>query len=274
MTAFVNDTMRSRLAEGVRAAGREVLAIYERGFAVEIKQDDSPLTEADMAAHHALVALLEAVAPDVPILSEESGEIPYEIRRRWQRYWLVDPLDGTKEFIKRNGEFTLNVALIEAGEPDFGIVHAPVLDTTWFGQLGQGAWKQKAANAPEPIHVRPLPDPMHAPWIVAGSRSHGLAELEAFCARLPNHERITMGSSLKFCLIAEGKADLYLRLGPTSEWDTAASQAVLKAAGGEVLNIRTLESLRYNQQESLINPEFIAFGQRVRQWIEILPLHR
>lgn len=159
MAYFVTESMRIRLVEGVRAAGRDVLKIYERGFSIETKQDESPLTEADMAAHHALLALLEAVAPGVPVLSEESAEIPYRIRRHWQRYWLVDPLDGTKEFIKRNGEFTLNVALIEEGAPVFGIVHAPVLDTTWLGQWGDGAWKQEGTASLEPIEVRPLPGP-------------------------------------------------------------------------------------------------------------------
>ncbi|MFY0992613.1 3'(2'),5'-bisphosphate nucleotidase CysQ [Halomonas sp. C05BenzN] len=265
MTHFVTNELRDHLVEGVHAAGREVLAIYERDFAVETKDDASPLTEADMASHHALVALLETCAPGVPILSEESGEIPYETRRGWQRYWLIDPLDGTKEFIKKNGEFTLNVALVEQGVPVFGIVHAPVLRTTWVGQVGGAAFKLTNGNHAE-VRVRELPDPADAPWKVVGSRSHGAAEFEAFCAELPNHERVSMGSSIKLCLVAEGAADLYPRLAPTCEWDTAAAQAVVTAAGGEVLDATTLEPLRCNRQESVLNPWFIVCGQRDPRW--------
>nr|WP_183327656.1 3'(2'),5'-bisphosphate nucleotidase CysQ [Halomonas cerina] len=261
--------MRTRLIEGVHAAGREVLAIYERDFDVESKADESPLTEADMASHHALVALLEAVAPQVPVLSEESDGIPFAIRRAWDRYWLIDPLDGTKEFINKNGEFTLNMALIEDGVPVFGIVHAPVLETTWVGQAGQGAVKLTNGEK-QALQVRALPDPDVEPWKVVGSRRHGAESFEAFCAALPAHERVSMGSSLKLCLVAEGKADLYPRLAPTCEWDTAAAQAVVTAAGGEVLNAETLESLRCNQQDSVLNPFFIVAGQRDARWEDAL----
>jgi 3'(2'), 5'-bisphosphate nucleotidase len=265
VTDFVTPEMRTRLLEGVHAAGREVLAIYQRDFAVETKADASPLTEADMASHHALVALLDSVSPEVPILSEESDEIPFETRRAWNRYWLIDPLDGTKEFINKNGEFTLNVALIEDGVPVFGIVHAPVLEATWVGQAGQGAFKL-TGNAKTPLRVRALPDPEAEPWKVVGSRRHGAESFEAFCAALPAHERVSLGSSLKLCLVAEGQADLYPRLAPTSEWDTAAAQAVVTAAGGEVLNAHRLEPLRCNQQESVLNPFFIVCGQRDVRW--------
>lgn len=269
MTDFVTDDMRDRLLAGVEVAGREVLEIYNRTFHVETKEDDSPLTEADMASHHALVALLESVAPGVPVLSEESGEISYETRRDWARYWLIDPLDGTKEFIKKNGEFTLNVALVENGDPVFGIVHAPVLDTTWYGQVGQGAWKVEQ-GASSRIQVRALPREGGDPWKVVGSRSHGAEAFEAFCAGLPQHERVSMGSSLKLCLVAEGQADLYPRLAPTSEWDTAAAQAVVVAAGGEVLDAETLEPLRCNQQDSVLNPFFIVCGERDQRWTDAL----
>ncbi|MFG6179053.1 3'(2'),5'-bisphosphate nucleotidase CysQ [Halomonas sp. THAF12] len=274
MTDFVTNDLRARLIDGVHAAGRRVLAVYERDFAVETKDDQSPLTEADMASHHALVELLEAATPEVPILSEESGDIPYATRQTWQRYWLIDPLDGTKEFIKKNGEFTLNVALIEDGVPVFGIVHAPVLGTTWVGQHGQGAWKQGTAGSAEPITVRALPNPEQEAWKIVGSRSHGSAEFEAFCAELPAHERVSMGSSLKLCLVAEGAADLYPRLAPTSEWDTAAAQAVVTAAGGDVLNAHTLEPLRCNQQDSVLNPFFIVSGQRDERWENALRFQR
>ncbi|SEM44295.1 3'(2'),5'-bisphosphate nucleotidase [Halomonas caseinilytica] len=269
MTDFVTDDMRDRLLAGVDAAGREVLEVYNRSYQVETKEDDSPLTEADMASHHALVALLESVTPGVPVLSEESGDIPYETRRTWDRYWLIDPLDGTKEFIKKNGEFTLNVALVENGDPVFGIVHAPVLDTTWHGQVGQGAWKVEQGAAKR-IQVRALPGEGGVAWKIVGSRSHGSEAFEAFCARLPKHERVSMGSSLKLCLVAEGQADLYPRLAPTSEWDTAAAQAVVVAAGGQVLNAETLEPLRCNQQDSVLNPFFIVCGERDQRWTDAL----
>ncbi|WP_412031001.1 3'(2'),5'-bisphosphate nucleotidase CysQ [Halomonas sp. M4R1S46] len=274
MTDFVTSEMRDRLIAGVKAAGLTVLDIYRGDFEVEAKDDESPLTEADMASHHALVALLQDVAPEVPVLSEESGEIPFATRQAWSRYWLIDPLDGTKEFIKKNDEFTLNVALIEEGVPVFGIVHAPAVGekggTTWIGQQGQGAWKQMADGPSRPIATRPLPTPEQEAWKVVGSRSHGSDACEAFCAALPAHERVSMGSSLKLCLVAEGAADLYPRLAPTCEWDTAAAQAVVTAAGGEVLNAHTLEPLRCNQQESVLNPFFIVCGQRDERWEEAL----
>ncbi|HET8789862.1 MAG TPA: 3'(2'),5'-bisphosphate nucleotidase CysQ [Modicisalibacter sp.] len=277
MPHFVTDDICARLIDGVHDAGRQVMSIYRRDFDVETKSDNSPLTEADMASHHALVALLEDLTPHTPILSEESGEIPFATRKTWDRYWQLDPLDGTKEFIKRNGEFTLNVALIENGVPVFGIVHAPVLDTTWWGQQGlgacqqeKGAWKQQGNGPAQAITARALPDPEQATWKVVGSRSHGAAAFEAFCKGLPRHECVTMGSSLKLCLVAEGSADLYPRLAPTSEWDTAAAQAVVTAAGGDVLNAHTLKPLRCNQQESVLNPFFIVCGQRDNRWEEAL----
>lgn len=269
MTAFISNERRSRLIEGVHAAGCEVMAIYQNDFSVETKADQSPLTEADMAAHHALVALLQKITPDVPVLSEESGTIDFSTRQAWQRYWLIDPLDGTKEFVNKNGEFTLNVALIENGVPVFGIVYAPVLQTTWVGQVGGDVFKI-AQGIYINIQVRELPDPETAPWKVVGSRSHGAEEFESFCAGLPQHERVSMGSSIKLCLVAEGHADLYPRLAPTCEWDTAAAQAVVTAAGGEVLNAHTLEPLRCNQQESLLNPHFIVSGQRNSCWEDAL----
>ncbi|WP_035567632.1 3'(2'),5'-bisphosphate nucleotidase CysQ [Litchfieldella anticariensis] len=261
--------MQERLIQGVHDAGEQVLKVYQEDFEVETKADESPLTEADMASHHALVALLEELTPEVPVLSEESGEIPFEARKQWQRYWLIDPLDGTKEFISKNGEFTLNVALVEEGVPVFGIVYAPVLDTTWWGQQGLGAYKIEG-GVKRAIQVRELPDPEQEPWKVVGSRRHGAAEFETFCAELPHHERVSMGSSLKLCLVAEGQADLYPRLAPTSEWDTAAAQAVVTAAGGEVLDAQTLEPLRCNQQDSVLNPWFIVCGQRDGRWEKAL----
>ncbi|MCM5704920.1 3'(2'),5'-bisphosphate nucleotidase CysQ [Larsenimonas salina] len=275
MTARFNLTeiQCARLLEGVIEAGRQVMAIYEREFDVSIKADDSPVTEADMAAHHALVALLNDTCPEVPILSEEDADIAFETRRAWARYFLIDPLDGTKEFISKNGEFTLNVALIEDGEPVFGIVHAPVLETSWWGSTEGGAFKRVGKGDTKPIRVRELPTPeSETPWQIVASRRHGGEVLEALCQRLPAHERVSMGSSIKLCLVAEGLADLYPRFAPTSEWDTAAAHAVVRAAGGDVLEAKTRSPLAYNQKAELLNPWFIVFGQRDARWLEAVPV--
>ncbi|MGC3874317.1 3'(2'),5'-bisphosphate nucleotidase CysQ [Halomonas sp. GXIMD04776] len=258
-----------RLLQGVEDVGRRVMVIYRRDFDVETKADDSPLTEADLLAHRLLTTLLQEVQPDIPILSEESEQASYDVRRDWQRYWLIDPIDGTKEFIKRNGEFTLNIALIVDGVPVFGIVHAPALETTWWGQRELGACKI-AGGRSHTIQVRELPEPDQAPWKIVGSRSHGAVAFEAFCQELPHHECLTMGSSLKLCLVAEGAADLYPRLAPTCEWDTAAAHAVVLAAGGDVLDARTLEPLRYNRKESLYNPFFIVCNGQDERWTQAL----
>jgi len=246
-------------------AGDAILKIYnevEGDFDIEHKDDRTPLTEADMAAHDGILQGLQELTPDIPILSEESSEIPYSERAQWRRYWLVDPLDGTREFIKRNGEFTVNIALIDDGAPIMGVVFAPVLDTFYFGIRDEGAWKQQRGGEPEPIRVRPLGD---GPVRVAGSRSHANERLMAYLERLGDYELRPMGSSLKSCLVAEGEADLYPRVGPTSEWDTAAAQAVVEAAGGHVTDTR-LRPLRYNQKESLLNPDFLVFGDDSRDW--------
>ncbi|GEN24213.1 3'(2'),5'-bisphosphate nucleotidase CysQ [Halomonas cupida] len=268
MNSFI-EPIRQRLIDGTLNAGKAILEIYNSEIQVETKDDDSPLTQADLKSHQSLVAMLEELTPDVPVLSEESSAVPFSERCQWDRYWLIDPLDGTKEFIKRNGEFTVNVALIENGVPVFGIVHAPVLSTTWLGEHGRGAFKN-SGDSFEKIKVRALPAPDQSPWKVVGSRSHGSTEFEAFCERLPAHERVSMGSSLKLCLVAEGAADLYPRLAPTSEWDTAAAQAVVTAAGGEVLDATTLQPLLCNQQDSVLNPFFIVCGQRHERWTEAL----
>ncbi|WP_251976374.1 3'(2'),5'-bisphosphate nucleotidase CysQ [Salinicola avicenniae] len=265
----MHETWIEPLLIAVKAAGEQVMEIYRTGSEVTLKDDDSPLTEADMASHRALVSALASLEPTLPVISEESADIDYTTRQGWDAYWLIDPLDGTKEFIKRNGEFTLNVALVSGGVPVFGIVHAPALPegpTTWWGGRGFGAFKQVADAAPETISARALPDPAVETWQVVGSRSHGAETFEAFCAALPSHERVSMGSSLKLCLVAEGRADLYPRLAPTCEWDTAAAHAVVTAAGGEVLDAETLAPLRCNQKESYLNPFFIVCGQRDPRW--------
>ncbi|MEW8506951.1 MAG: 3'(2'),5'-bisphosphate nucleotidase CysQ [Candidatus Thiodiazotropha sp.] len=254
------------LLQLARQAGDAILDVYNTEFEVERKADNSPLTAADRAAHNIIVSALAELTPDIPVLSEESSAIPYETRRHWQRYWLIDPLDGTREFIKRNGEFTVNIALIEAHTPTLGVVHAPVLKTTYYGVADSGAWKQEADGTAQSIHVA---ERRHQPTRVAGSRSHAGESLLQFLQNLGDHELLSMGSSLKLCMVAEGKADIYPRLGPTSEWDTAAAQAVVEAAGGRVTTL-DMRPLEYNTGESLLNPYFLVYGDRAIDWSGLL----
>jgi 3'(2'), 5'-bisphosphate nucleotidase len=246
-------------------AGKEILHVYERDFEVEHKGDGSPLTEADRAAHRLIVARLQALTPDIPVLSEESAAVAYETRAAWPVFWLVDPLDGTREFVKRNGEFTVNIALIVDRQPVLGVVHVPVSGVSYLACRGRGAWKQEAGQARREIHVRPVPPDR---LTVVASRSHASDGLKAALERLGPHETVSMGSSLKLCLVAEGKADLYPRLGPTSEWDTAAAQCVVEVAGGRVTDLEN-RPLRYNK-ESILNPFFIVSGPGERNWAELL----
>lgn len=254
------------VTELAERAGRAILEIYNDQYEVERKADTSPLTSADIAAHELIEQGLRSLWPDLPVLSEESAESSYSERGSWRRYWLVDPLDGTREFIKGNGEFTVNIALIDDGVPVLGVVHAPVIEVTYFAARDSGAWKRVGGHEPERIQVAALSD---GPVRVAGSRSHANERLAAYLDRLGEHELHPMGSSLKSCLVAEGTADLYPRLGPTSEWDTAAAQAVVEAAGGQVTDTEG-RTLRYNQTDSLLNPEFLVFGDPARDWMAYL----
>lgn len=244
-----------------REAGERILAIYNSDFAVTHKGDDSPLTQADLAAHAHICASLKALAPEIPVLSEEDAGIPFATRSQWTRYWLVDPLDGTKEFIKRNGEFTVNIALIEGHRPVLGVVHAPVLETTYAAASGGGAFLRDGRGQ-RVLHTRKVP----AHPVLLGSRSHSSPEEAAFMARLPPHEAIAKGSSLKFCLVAAGEADLYARFGLTSEWDTAAAQCVVEQAGGQVLRMPELTPLACNEKDSLLNPHFAVIGDPAYGW--------
>jgi 3'(2'), 5'-bisphosphate nucleotidase len=246
-----------------KEAGRRVLTIYQSDFRVGVKDDKSPLTAADLASHHCLVEGLSRLSSVYPILSEESKEVAYKERSAWETYWLIDPLDGTKEFIKRNGEFTVNIALVHQNRSVLGVVYAPVLDVCYFGAENCGAFKQTNGGAYEVINVR-MPAPGKP--IVVGSRSHGSADVSSYLAKLSSYELRSIGSSLKFCLVAEGQADLYPRLGLTSEWDTAAAQCVVEAAGGKVTDLAG-KPLRYNTKESLLNPYFLAYGDGSRDWL-------
>lgn len=245
-----------------RAAGTRIMRIYEQGFSVQNKQDSSPLTEADMAAHAVIDDGLEEIAPEYPVLSEESATIPFVERARWKRYWLVDPLDGTREFVNHTPEFSVNIALIDNHEPILGVVYSPAYDLAYYAARGLGAFKQHVTESPKRIHVAAQ---HRNPIIVASSRSHGSAAVQQFLGNLGKHELLIMGSALKSCLIAEGHADIYPRLGPTSEWDTAAAQCIVEEAGG-FLTTLDLQPLRYNTKEDLLNPHFFVYGDNTMKW--------
>jgi len=242
-----------------RDAGAAILDVYQSDFDFEAKGDGSPLTLADKRAHKLIEARLMQLTPDIPVLSEESFEQVGDTRLAWEKYWLVDPLDGTKEFIKRNGEFTVNIALIENGIAKVGIVYAPVKQDMYFAAMGKGAFKQSGEQAVQAIHCRALNN--NSIKIVA-SRSHISDEVRQFVdaieARAVQIELLSMGSSLKLCLVAEGKADYYPRLGLTSEWDTAAAQCVVEAAGGKVVDCRG-DTLRYSKRD-ILNPWFLVLA--------------
>jgi 3'(2'), 5'-bisphosphate nucleotidase len=251
-------------------AGAAILEVYAQDFPVEVKADDSPLTQADLASHRIIVAGLRALTPDIPVLSEEDADIPWSVRRTWRRHWLVDPLDGTREFVKKNGEFTVNIALVEDGRPVLGVVYAPVFDYLLHAEAGAGAFLRQAGGDVGAFTRLPAVAPLR----VAASRSHLDPRTAAALERMGDTERHGLGSSLKFCRIAEGRMDVYPRFGPTSEWDTAAAQCVLEAAGGVVLRLDG-SPLDYNRKDDILNPDFIALGDAGLPWREWLagPAH-
>ncbi len=235
-----------------RKAGEAILEVYGTDFAVERKADASPVTEADLAAHRVIANALTERYPEIPVLSEESSEQDsYELRRHWSRFWMVDPLDGTKEFIKRNGQFTVNIALIENSRPRAGVVYAPVLELLYYGELGRGAFKIEGSTAAQ--RLSPAPPSDGDRLVIAGSLSHPTPEMDAFIAEsratYKEVEFVAMGSSLKICMVADGRADVYPRFGPTMEWDTAAAHAVASAAGRKVLRYGSDQELSYNKPD-------------------------
>ena len=247
-------------------AGARILDFYRYGFDVEHKSDLTPLTQADIAAHEIIEEGLQQLTPDIPILSEEGENIPFAVRRQWQLYWLVDPLDGTREFIRRNDEFTVNIALIENGRPIMGLIHAPELEQCYFASRGLGAYKKANDQKPKRIYVK---SSCRKPVIIAGSRSHPSAEFNRFIANIGDYKMLSMGSALKSCLVAEGTADIYARLGPTSEWDTAAAQCIVEEAGGKLTDTH-MQPLCYNTKDSLLNPHFFVFGDCGVDWSKFL----
>jgi len=249
-------------------AGEKIIEVYQSDFAVENKEDNSPLTLADKKSHQTIVEYLTQNYEEIPIISEEGAVVPYDVRRDWEYYWLIDPLDGTKEFVKRNGEFTVNIALIHNGYPVLGVIYAPVLDVIYFAKKGLGSFKLAGSKSIDQIdeatllaNAEKLPNVKNEVVSVIGSRSHMSDEtkeyIEEVKARYGEVAFTSAGSSLKLCYVAEGKADVYPRFAPTMEWDTAAGQAIIEQSGGLVLEAQTSKRVRYNK-ENLLNPSFIA----------------
>ena len=267
----INDICMKELVNPVceiaKQAGAEIMKIYAEGFEIEQKKDHSPLTTADLASHTLIIEKLEKLTPEIPILSEESASISFAERSSWKNYWLIDPLDGTREFIKRNGEFTVNIALITEHSSSLGVVYIPVQDICYSASRKQGAYKQEQNQMAQKIQVRSS-TPTNKPTI-CGSRSHAGKSLQALQEKIGEFDLISMGSSIKMCLVAEGVADIYPRFGPTSEWDTAAAHCVVNEAGGVIVDT-TLKTLQYNTKDSLLNPSFLAVGDLNNQWCEFL----
>jgi 3'(2'), 5'-bisphosphate nucleotidase len=247
------------LLDIARTAGREIMTVYERDFAVEYKDDKSPLTEADSLSNKVIIDSLLSRYPDSNVISEENKQLSYEQRKGWDTFWLIDPLDGTREFIKKNGEFTVNIALVENGVPTFGVVYAPVPDILYYGIKGDGSYKVEKGISKRILNIHSYLDKDTVR--VVASRSHMSEETLAFVADIEKAGKkvdfLSIGSSLKLCLVAEGAADVYPRFGPTMEWDTGAAHAVAQYAGRHVLNAGTMKPLIYNKPD-LLNPSFIV----------------
>lgn len=261
----------SSLLSGVvslaKKAGKQVLNVYHSDFTVEYKADRSPVTEADIAAHKCIFNGLNQLTPKLPILSEELAVIGFEERQHWQRYWLIDPLDGTKEFLEKNGEFTINIALIDNHVPILGVIYAPVFDFCYFAENGYGAFKQVAKQPL--LSLKSSSWKKNSPITMSISRRHGINSLQRFFTKFSALNLIRCGSALKFCWIAEGFVDIYPRFSPTYEWDTAAAQCILKEAGGTIIDFKG-EILRYNTRSSLRNTAFLAVGDKSHTWLEYL----
>ncbi len=250
-----------------QAAGERIVEVYGSDYEVDLKSDNTPVTTADLAAHDIIIDKLQKLTPSLPVLSEESDDISFEERHCWPTYWLVDPLDGTREFLRRNGEFSVNIALVHNNIPIAGVIFAPVLNVSYYATRGMGAYKQVGMERPQPIRVRSASSPV----TVAKSRSPTIGPcLQHFLDDLGEHVEIPMGSALKSCLVAEGVADIYARLGPTGEWDTGAAQCIVEEAGGYIRDLHS-QNLTYNERESLINPAFLVFGDDRIDWTQHLP---
>ena len=257
---MINKSLLDSIIKISKDAGNSILEIYNNprlSKDISYKNDNSPLTLADKASHNTICSGLKQLTPNIPILSEEGTNISYSDRKNWENFWLIDPLDGTKEFIKRNGEFTVNIALINKNKPVLGVVYAPVIDVIWYGTTDFGSFKVEN-NKTRKIEVMSNVISENEIVKVVSSRSHANnPKLESYLNQFTNYELVKMGSSIKICLVAEGTAHYYPRFGPTMEWDTAAAHAVVKYAGGEILKIGSNFELSYNK-ENLLNPEFLV----------------
>jgi 3'(2'), 5'-bisphosphate nucleotidase len=264
----ITDRLTHQALAIARQAGIRIVEVYAaEQCEVNYKSDHTPVTTADMDAHDIILKKLQQLDPLLPVLSEESDGISFKERHQWPAYWLVDPLDGTREFLRRNGEFSVNIALVVDNRSVAGVIVAPVLNIAYFATRGGGAFKQVGNEAPRAIHVRTAP-PMVT---VARSRSPTTGpRLQQFLDAIGQHDEIPMGSALKSCLVAEGAADIYARLGPTGEWDTAAAQCIVEEAGGHIRDMHSRD-LTYNMRESLINPAFLVYGDDRVNWVQHLP---
>jgi len=260
--------------ELARQAGQIILDVYHTDFHIENKKDNTPVTCADFAANDLIVKSLSELTPHIPVLSEESDEIPFAERSRWETYWLVDPLDGTRAFIEKTGEFSVNIALIHKHKPVLGVIYSPVKKCCFYACKEHGAFHLDETDEAHTIQVcAQYPGNASRKIIIAGTQKARCPELQSFLDNLQKefngYELKYMGSSLKSCMVAEGEADLYVRLGPTSEWDTAAAQCIVEEAGGLITDTN-MQALSYNTKESLLNPYFFVFGDRSIHWQRFL----
>lgn len=247
-------------------AGEKIMEVFNQGFDIEYKNDDSPVTQADLAANSHIITELEKLDVGFPILTEEQAQLSFEERSSWETYWLVDPLDGTKEFIEREDGFTVNIALIHRHQSVLGAIYAPVFDTSYYACSGHGAYKDTRNEQGIKIAARPLAE---TPTITV-SRSHAKGDLVTFLEKVGEHNIIRTGSSLKMCYVAEGTADVYPRLWLTSEWDTAAAHCIVNEAGGSLVKT-DMTPLLYNAKDSLLNPFFFTIGNNNHDWTQYLP---
>ncbi|MDL1990061.1 3'(2'),5'-bisphosphate nucleotidase CysQ [Vibrio parahaemolyticus] len=259
-----------QVIEIARSAGQMILEIYEKKqYEAYTKSDETPVTSADIAAHKFITERLSDLTPDIPVLSEEDADISLEQRAQWERYWLVDPLDGTQEFIARSGDFATIIALVDNNRPTMGVVYGPVSGVTYYAYNGKGAWKIPDMSDSVKIHTHKHEQPEQS-IAIAISRRQDINRITNRMSSAWNYDLIPLGSAaLKACLVAEGAVDCYLRLGPTGEWDTAATQCIVEEAGGRILSTQ-LEPLSYNERETLENPNFIVLGDADLPWNEIL----
>jgi len=256
---IVNKQLISSTVEITKEAGEAITEIYNSDFDYQLKKDLSPITEADNLSHNIITDRLKMLTPEIPILSEENCDIPYKIRSQWTQYWLVDPLDGTKEFINRNGEFTVNIALMDNNTPILGIIHIPVTNETYWGSKDNGSFYSTENTDAEPISVS---DNHQSPIRLVASRSHPSEMLNSLLEKIIDYEIIEIGSSIKFCHIASGQADCYPRFGPTSEWDTAAGEAIVRFAGGHLVTANG-DLMSYNLKRDYLNPNFIVSNGKI-----------